>query len=131
MKPQGKMKFQVWLLIAVVFILGGVTGASLDRLYMLRNKPQAAAGPNRGRQAMMEDMKRELNLSDEQVTHIRSVFEQMRKEFTPKQFAECPAVKEMRERTRSRVFEVLSPEQQKLYDEFNARREAERNGRHR
>ncbi|MBK7601261.1 MAG: hypothetical protein IPL01_02280 [Acidobacteria bacterium] len=130
MNPQGRVKYQVWLMIAVVFILGGVTGASLDRLYMLKNKPQAAAGPNRWRQAMMDDMKKEMNLTDDQVTQIRSVYDQMRKEFQPKQFAECPAVKEMRERTRSKIFEVLSPEQQKLYDEFTAKREADR-GRHR
>ncbi|MBK6798609.1 MAG: hypothetical protein IPG76_17960 [Acidobacteria bacterium] len=48
MNPQGRVKYQVWLMIAVVFILGGVTGASLDRLYMLKNKPQAAAGPIAG-----------------------------------------------------------------------------------
>ena len=132
MTSQGRVKFQVWVLIAVVFVLGAVTGASIDRLYMQKQNPGrfGQSSPNwRGRQHMMDEMKQDLNLSDEQVTKIRAIFEETRKEFQPKRFAECPGFKEMREKTNARIREVLSPEQQKRFEETIARREAEMNRR--
>ncbi len=131
MNSQGRVKFQVWLLILVVFVLGGVTGASLDRLYLQKQNPGrfgqgGPGGPGwRGRQQMLDDMKRELNLSDDQVTTIRGIFDEMRKEFSPKRISECPGFKEMREKTRERILTTLTPDQQKRYDEFTQRREAE------
>jgi Spy/CpxP family protein refolding chaperone len=131
MNTQGKVKIQVWLLILVVFVLGGVTGASLDRLYLQKQNPGrwGQAGPGgpgwRGRQQMLDDMKRELSLSEEQVTAIRGIFDEMRKEFSPKRISECPGFKEMREKTHARILTVLTPDQQKRYDDFTQRREAE------
>ncbi len=130
MSLQGRVKFQVWLLIIVVFALGGVTGASLDRLYMQKQQPgrSSQGGPSwRGR--MMDNMKRDLNLSDDQTVKIRTIHDELRKEFQPKRFAECPGFKEMREKTNARIREVLTPEQQLKFDELNARREAETNRR--
>lgn len=127
MTSQGRVKFQVWALIIVVFALGGVTGASLDRLYLQKQTSAPGRPSNRGgRQQMMEDMKRDLNLSDDQATKIRSIFDESRKEFSPKRFADCPGFKEARERTNARIREVLTPEQQQRFDESIARREAER-----
>ncbi len=131
MTSQGKVKLQVWVLILVVFVLGGVTGASLDRLYMQKNNPgrSGQGGPGwRGRQQqIIEDMKRDLNLSDEQVTAVRTVMDETRKEFQPRRFSECPSYKEMREKTRARIRATLTPEQQLRYDEITSRREAESN----
>jgi Spy/CpxP family protein refolding chaperone len=127
-----RVKYQVWLLILVVFALGAVTGASLDRLYLRKQDPGrlSAAGPGwRGRQQMLDDMKRDLNLSNEQVTTIRAIFEETRKEFSPKRFAECPGFKEMRQKTHERIRAALSPEQQRRYEEITAQREAEMNKR--
>ncbi len=128
MNTQGKIKLQVWLLITVVFLLGGVTGASLDRVYLHSsgafkplNHDHGPRGPNR----MVERLKSDLNLNDDQVAKIRAIFEESRKEFPPSRFAECPGYKESRARTRARVREVLTPEQQKRYDEINAQRDAE------
>ncbi len=130
MNYQGKVKFQVWLLILVVFLLGGVTGASIDRLYMIKSSASRPNGPGPNwRQMMIEDMRRDLNLSDEQVTQVRTIYEQTRKEFQPRRMADCPAFKEMRELTRTRINAILSPEQQKRYAEFLTRREAEMNER--
>jgi Spy/CpxP family protein refolding chaperone len=128
MNSQGKIKLQVWLLIAVVFALGGVTGASLDRLYFSNHNTARNEIPGRGPRGpnrMVERLRSDLNLNDEQVQKIKSVFEESRKEFHPSRFAECPGVKESRDRTRARVREVLTPEQQKRYDEINTKRDAE------
>ncbi|MCG3164120.1 MAG: hypothetical protein JMDDDDMK_05603 [Acidobacteria bacterium] len=126
MTSQGKVKLQVWSLIVVVFVLGAVTGGSLDRLYLAKSDSLKSGGPgHRGPGRMIEKLKTDLNLSDEQVGRIRTIFEDSRKDFPPSRFAECPGFKESRARTRSRVRETLTPEQQKKYDEINAQRDAE------
>jgi Spy/CpxP family protein refolding chaperone len=130
MNPQGKVKLQVWLLIAAVFALGGVTGAALDRVYQaklrepkIENQNRHPRGPNR----MVERLRSDLNLNDDQVQKIKTIFEESRKEFPPSRFAECPGFKESRARTRARVHDVLTPEQQKRYEEINAQRDADMN----
>jgi Spy/CpxP family protein refolding chaperone len=126
MKSQGKVKLQVWLLIAVVFALGAVTGGSLDRLYLAKSgglRNDHPRGPNR----MVERLKSELSLNDEQVAKIKIIFEESRKEFPPSRFAECPGFKESRAHTRQRIRETLTMEQQKRFDEINAKRDAETN----
>jgi Spy/CpxP family protein refolding chaperone len=129
MTSQGKVKLQVWMLIVAVFALGAVTGGSLHRLYLAKvmvpkDGPRHPRGPAR----MVDKMKEDLNLNDEQITKIKTIFEDSRKEFPQsKLFAECPAAKEMRTRTRARVREVLTTDQQKRYDEINAQRDAEMN----
>lgn len=128
MTAQGKVKLQVWLLIVVVFALGGVTGAALDRLYLSKNRNGQFAAADSGRRVRhnpVEEMQRDLNLSEQQVTTIRAIFDEARKE-SRKYFAECPGLKEQRERTQTRIREVLTPEQRQRYDEEHARREAER-----
>lgn len=130
MTSQGKVKLQVWLLIIVVFVLGGITGGSLDRVYLTNRGADRNGPPNRGRRGMegvIEKWKGELKLNDEQVAKIRTIFEDSRKEFPQSRVAECPGFKESRARTRSRVRELLTPEQQKRFDEMNAQRDAEMN----
>ena len=127
MNSQGKVKLQVWLLIAVVFALGVVTGGSLDRVYLANSGALRSANPNhaRGPNRMVERLSSDLKLNDEQVTKIKTIFEESRKEFPPSRFAECPGFKESRARTRARIREALTPEQQKRYDEINAQRDAD------
>jgi len=127
MNPQGKVKLQVWLLIAVVFALGAVTGGSLDRVYLAKRGEFAAENPNRprGPHRMVERLKSDLNLNDDQVAKVKMILEESRKEFPPSRFAECPGVAQSRARARARIREALTPEQQKRYDEINAQRDAE------
>jgi hypothetical protein len=132
MNTQGKVKLQVWLLIAVVFALGAVTGGSLDRLYLARSGAlrnditNHSRGPNR----MVERMKSDLNLNDEQVAKVKTIFEESRKEFPPSRFAQCPGYMESRARTRQRIRETLTTDQQKRFDEINAKRDADTNKDH-
>jgi Spy/CpxP family protein refolding chaperone len=130
MTSKVRMKVKVWSLILIVFMLGGVTGASLDRLYVLSQRGDRSgttAPGSRWRQQMLENMKRDLELNDDQVSKIRVVFEDIRKEFQPKRFSECPGFKEMREKTNTRIRSILTPEQQERFDQINAKREAEKN----
>ncbi|HQR32200.1 MAG TPA: hypothetical protein PLK30_05655 [Blastocatellia bacterium] len=130
MNAVGKVKTQAWLLMLVVFLLGGVTGASVDRFWFLKSQssPPAKHG-ERGPGRIVERLQTDLNLTEEQTTAIRGIFADMRKEFPPSRFDECPGLKESREKSRTRIRAVLTPEQQKKYDEINARRDAEMQGR--
>jgi Spy/CpxP family protein refolding chaperone len=127
MSSQSKVKLQVWLLIAVVFALGAVTGGSLDRVYLSKRSSLSNDNPNRprGPHRMVERLKSDLNLNDEQVAKVKTILEESRKEFPPSRFAECPGFVQSRARTRARIREALTPEQQKRYDEINAQRDAE------
>jgi Spy/CpxP family protein refolding chaperone len=127
MNSQGKVKLQVWLLIAVVFALGAVTGGSLDRVYVAKRSSLSNDNPNRprGPHRMVERLKSDLNLNDDQVTKVKTILEESRKEFPPSRFAECPGFVQSRARTRARIREALTPEQQKRYDEINAQRDAD------
>lgn len=127
MTSLGKVKIQVWFLILVVFLLGSVTGASVDRLLLMKGQagPHAAGGRRGGPGRMVEQMKSDLNLTEEQTASVRKIFEESRKEFPPWKFNECPGVKESREKSRTQIRAILTPEQQKKYDDFNAQRDAE------
>jgi Spy/CpxP family protein refolding chaperone len=131
MTEQRRVKFKVWLLILTVFALGGVTGASLDRLYLIKMKPERISnqGPRGWRQQLLENMTRDLNLSDDQVTKIRAVFDENRKQFNRQRFSECPSIKEMREKSDARIRSILTPQQQERFDQIKAQREAEQNNR--
>ena len=126
MKTQGKVKFQVWLMIFLVFILGGVTGASIDHMYNTKYGSSRSGQPGSRRQAMIENMRRDLNLSEDQVKQVRLVYEETRKESQRRSAVECPVFNEMREKTRQNIRAVLNPEQQQKYDAINAKHDAER-----
>lgn len=126
MNTVGKIKTQAWLLMLVVFLLGGVTGASVDRFWFLKSHGVPSTRPGeRGPGRMVERLKEDLKLTDEQTAAVRTIFGDMRKEFPPSRFNECPGMKESREKSRARIRAVLTPEQQNKYDEINAKREAE------
>ncbi len=127
MNAIGKVKTQAWILMLVVFLLGGVTGASVDRFWFLKgqNAPSVKHGGERGPGWMVERLKSDLNLTEEQTTAVRTIFADMRKEFPPSRINECPGMKESREKSRERIRAILTAEQQKKYDENNARRDAQ------
>lgn len=132
MNQPSRVKMQVWMVVSLVFVLGGITGASLDRFYLAQaNKDRTEhgrGGPGSpgGISRIIERMTKDLKLSSEQAESIRKIFEDSRKDF---KLQDCPGFKEARQRTHDRINAVLTPEQQKLNDELNAKREAERESR--
>ncbi len=124
MNQPNRTKMQVWLVILAVFGLGGITGVSLDRVYLSRNaEKRPPFGGRRGPSHMVERLTTDLKLSPEQSESIRKIFEESRKEFSPSKLMECPGFKEARQRTRERVNAVLNPEQQKIYQQKEQERE--------
>jgi protein CpxP len=84
----------------------------------------------------MEQMRQDLNLSDAQVAQIQAIHEQYRPERKALRDAEPkdPAIeaqrKQIREAEQAAVKAVLTPEQQKRYDELRAERHAGHHGHH-
>ncbi len=129
MNQPNRIKLQVWMIFLLVFGLGGLTGVSLDRIYLSRNaaqRPPFHGGPGRGGpRRMLEKMKQDLNLTDDQAEAIHKIFEESRKEGQSK-LDECPGFKEARQRTQERIRAVLTTEQQKKFEEISKQREAMR-----
>ena len=131
MESSKQIKYQVWLLIVAVFALGTVTGGALDRLYLSRsgalNPPRH--GGERGRGRMAEQLKTDLNLTDEQSQAIKKVFDESRKRDDFRQVMnQCPGMKEMRQKHNDEIRALLNPEQQKRFNEIIVERDKKFNG---
>jgi hypothetical protein len=117
---QSNAQLKAWGAFLLVFALGGVTGASIDGIYRLR----AAGAPSpttpvvslRDTDTYFETLKRELTLSGEQETAIRTVLDHTRDDYKAVCADVRPRYDTVRERARSRMRELLTAEQQPRFD---------------
>jgi Spy/CpxP family protein refolding chaperone len=123
MTYEKRVKLQVWALILVVFVLGGAAGASIHALYAQRQIHPGAASNN---SVLLDRMRAELNLSDQQVDQVWVILQGARKEMGQTKVVQCPSVKEIRDRTDVKIRAVLNPDQQEKFTEIRAKRDAER-----
>jgi Spy/CpxP family protein refolding chaperone len=129
MTPRGKTRLKIWLAVAIVFALGTVTGASLNSLYRLRGGGDGERRGMRGsrKDKAFEDMKRDLNLNDQQSTEIRAILDQTRNEYRALRTEVRPRYDALRQNARTRIRALLTPEQQQRFDVKVAERDARRN----
>ena len=125
---RGTTRLKILLVLLGVFILGGVTGASLDSLYRLRGRQHNGrqGGDRRAREDMFERMRRDLNLSEQQATEIRAILDQTRNDYRALRTEVRPRYDAVRQQARTRIRALLTPEQQKLFDARAAERDARR-----
>jgi hypothetical protein len=125
MNTRGKTKLKVWATLIVVFALGGVTGAALDAIYRLPSKaaPPSQAAPSdreipsmRDTDAYFETMKRELALTAEQATAMRTILEQTREDYRAVCADVRPRYDGLRERARGEMRALLTSDQQQRFD---------------
>ncbi len=128
--PRGSTRLKIFLVLVGVFLLGGVTGASLASLYRLRDghdSPGRRGGHGGSREEkIFESMRRDLNLSEQQATEIRAILEQTRNDYRALRAEVRPRYDAVRQNARTRIRALLTPEQQKLFDARNAERDARR-----
>jgi Spy/CpxP family protein refolding chaperone len=126
MTPRGLTRLKMLLVVLGVFLLGGVTGASLDSLYRMRagGHERRERGGERGN--IFEEMKKDLNLSDQQATDIRAIIEQSREEYRALRNEVRPRYEAVRAGARARIRALLNPEQQQRFDAHNAERDSRR-----
>lgn len=127
MTGRGATRFKIWLMVAVVFALGCITGASLDGVYRLRagNERRDVRGRRNSGEAL-EKMRRDLNLSDDQATEVNRILEQTHTEYRALRAEVRPRYDRIRENARAQIRSLLTPEQQKLFDDQTAKRDARR-----
>lgn len=129
MTPRGKTRLKIWLALAVVFVLGCVTGASLDSVYRLRARgggPRSERGKSHRQEKVFDEMKRDLNLNDQQATEIRAILEQTRNEYRALRTEVRPRYDTLRQSARTRIRALLTPEQQQRFDAKVEERDARR-----
>lgn len=120
---QGHTKLKIWLVLLIVFVLGGVTGAALGGLYRSR------AGSERPEKAMherFEKMRNELALTDEQTKAVSAILDETRNEYRALRTELKPRFDEPRQKARTRIRALLTPEQQQKFDAMVAQRDAHR-----
>ena len=123
---RGSARLKILLVLLGVFLLGGVTGASLASLYRLRGheRPDKRHGNHEDR--IFESMRRDLNLTEQQATEIRAILEQTRNDYRALRAEVRPRYDAVRQNARTRIRALLTPEQQKLFDAKAAERDARR-----
>jgi len=128
-----KTRIKIWLIVVGVFLLGGVTGASLDSLYRLRVRGanQEWGAGRRGNEEALEHMKRDLNLNEQQTTEIKAILDQTGNDYRALRTEVRPRYDAIRQNARTRIRAVLNPEQQKIFDAKAAERDARHDGNER
>lgn len=125
MTVQGRTRLKMWLVLVAVFVLGSVTGAALTGLYRSRasNRPESR---ERGMNERFENMRRELNLTDQQTTAVRAILDETRNEYRTLKTELRPRFEEPRQKARTRIRALLTPEQQQKFDAMVAQHDAQR-----
>lgn len=116
---QSNAQLKAWGAFLLVFALGGVTGASLDGMYRLRaasSTPTAPVVSLRDTDSYFETLKRELTLSGDQATAIRSVLDHTRDDYKAVCADVRPRYDTVRERARAQMRELLTADQQPRFD---------------
>jgi len=119
MNSQSKMWLKTWLVLAVVFILGCVTGASLDGIYRMRAgaERQVVTAPSiRDTDAYFDTLKHELTLSPEQENSMQMILNRTRDEYKAVCADVRPRYDVVRARAREQMRALLTPDQQEQFD---------------
>jgi Spy/CpxP family protein refolding chaperone len=119
-------RLKIWLVVLGVFLLGCVTGASLDSLYRLRAGGSERSMERGRRGDPFEKMKGDLNLTEQQATDVRAIIDQSREEFRALRNEVNPRYDAVRQAARSRIRALLNAEQQQRFDAKMAERDAHR-----
>lgn len=129
MTERGKSLLKIWLVVVGVFVLGCITGFSLDSVYRMRaGTERAGAQRKNGKEEVFEQMKRDLSLNEQQATQIRAILEQTRDEYRQLRAEVRPRYDAVRQNARTKIRALLTPEQQQKFDAKIAERDARRDG---
>ncbi|MBA2503827.1 MAG: hypothetical protein H0V27_13200 [Pyrinomonadaceae bacterium] len=127
MTERMRTRLKVWLVVMGVFALGCITGASLDGAYRLRVGGERREMRGSGRRSsgeVLEKMRRDLSLNDNQATEIGRILEQTHTEYRSLRAEVRPRYDRIRQSARTQIRSLLTPEQQKVFDAKAAERDA-------
>lgn len=117
-------KLKAALVLVGVFALGGVAGAAGSRAYVLHRFRSSMDAPTPEARAhfRVEAMKRHLDLSDDQVTKIETIFKEADGERDKRMSACQPGMDQLRKDTEAKILDVLRPDQRDRFKEIAAHR---------
>ncbi|HAL56209.1 MAG TPA: hypothetical protein DCP63_06995 [Bacteroidetes bacterium] len=109
-----ELKTKTFLFIISSFLLGGVAGGFVGKTYF-----GDGSGPRRpGRAEYQKQFADRLKLSSVQAAQVDSMFESNRARFSDVQKQYSEAIRLRRDTLRLEIRKLLSPEQNKLYDDY-------------
>lgn len=113
-----RARWQVVLVLALVFLAGGVTGAVVSRAVVQRAVARLLdAPPEQARaRAILFRLSRELDLSGEQRAELRAVLERHRGELAAIRRTVAPQLEAARRRQWAEMREVLDERQRPAFD---------------
>lgn len=116
MTSNQKAKWKGLGLLAFVFALGTLTGASVDGIYRARGAAARPALSLKENTEYFETLRRELALNPEQVTAVRTILDETRDEYKTVCSEVRPRYNVLRDRARNRLRALLDVEQKKRFD---------------
>ena len=111
-------RWQAFAALAVLFVLGLVSGGLGAHLYYARAlaRPPAPPPPFGGRLAPR--LERHLDLTAEQRERLREILDQTRLEAEALRRDLAPRMRDVMERSEQRIREILTPEQRQRFEEL-------------
>lgn len=117
-----------WHQVVISLLIGLVLGMGFCQ-WRVRQDFQPHWEKGDPRQHTMERFGRELNLSAEQQEKVAVIFESKHSEMKALQTEMRPKFEALRDATQTEIRKLLNPDQQKKFDEINARMEKHRKER--
>ena len=123
MTMQGHTTLKVWLVLAVVFVLGACTGGAVTGFYHSMSRP-----PKPAPGARLEKLGRDLNLNDDQMKSVGAILDETRNDYKVLRAEVKPRFDETRQKARAKIRALLTPEQQQKFDAMVAQIDEKREG---
>jgi len=123
MTMQGHTTLKIWLVLVVVFVLGSFTGGAVTGFYHAMARSDRSAPHDR-----FEKMRRDLNLTEDQTKSVSAILDETRNEYRSLRAELRPRFEEPRQKARTRIRALLTPEQQQKFDAMVAQQDAQREG---
>ena len=114
---------KVWLVLVVVFVLGSVTGGAVTGFYHTMARGDRPTARDR-----FDKMRRDLNLADDQTKSVSAILDETRNEYKALRAELRPRFEEPRQKARTKIRALLTPEQQQKFDAMVAQQDAQREG---
>ena len=109
-------RLKIWLVLTVIFGFGCVTGTAISGLYSSLANTSRSATRERAARDRFEKLRRELNLTDQQTTAVRTILDDARNEYEVLRNEVHPRFERPRLNARVRIRSLLRPEQQLKFD---------------
>lgn len=111
------------LLLAAVFLLGGMSGVVVGRVTAMREVRRAMGGPPGERARFrFEAMRRHLDLRDDQAERVKAILDEADGEREALLGSCGPGLEGLRARTHEKIRALLDEEQKRRLDDFEAHR---------